>query len=37
MANEAISIIENAGILGLPLPKKLTAVLEQLKNDGKED
>ncbi|MFA5658298.1 MAG: phage holin family protein [Oscillospiraceae bacterium] len=37
MANEAISIIENAGILGLPLPKKLIAVLEQLKNDGKED
>ena len=33
-ANEGISILENAGTLGVPLPKKLTNVLEQLKNDG---
>ena len=32
IANEAISITENATRLGLPLPKKLTKVLEQLKN-----
>ena len=34
IANEGISILENAGELGVPLPKKLTNVLEQLKNDG---
>lgn len=32
LANEGISILENAGNIGLPLPKKLTDVLEQLKN-----
>lgn len=36
LANEGISIIENAGNLGIPLPKKLISVLEQLKNDNKE-
>jgi toxin secretion/phage lysis holin len=35
IANEGISILENAGELGLPLPKKLIAVLKQLKD--KED
>lgn len=35
LANEGISILENAGELGLPLPKKLIAVLKQLKD--KED
>jgi len=30
LANEAISIIENASLLGLPIPKKLKAVLKQL-------
>ncbi|MCL2828378.1 MAG: phage holin family protein [Oscillospiraceae bacterium] len=29
-ANEAISILENASNLGLPLPEKIKAVLEQL-------
>jgi len=29
LANEAISILENATNLGLPLPQKLKAVLEQ--------
>lgn len=38
IANEGISILENAANLGLPLPKKLKAVLEQLKSDSdKED
>ena len=32
-ANEGISIIENAAILGLPIPKKLRSVLEQIKED----
>ncbi len=35
-ANECISLIENAGRLGVPVPKKLLDVLEQLKN-GKEN
>lgn len=35
LANEGISILENAARLGLPLPQKLTDVLEQLKS--KED
>ena len=36
LANEGISILENAGNLGIPLPKKLVSVLNQLKNDNKE-
>lgn len=32
LANEGISIIENASILGLPIPQKVQDVLEQLKN-----
>ena len=35
IANESMSIIENAGRAGLPVPKKLTEVLEQL--NGKEE
>ena len=34
VANEGISILENWGGMGLPLPKKLTETLEQLKNDN---
>lgn len=34
IANESMSIIENAGRAGLPVPEKLTKVLEQL--NGKE-
>lgn len=37
LANEGISILENAGKLGLPIPKKLKNILKQLKeetNDG---
>lgn len=34
VANEGISILENWGGMGLPLPQKLTETLEQLKNDN---
>ena len=34
LSNEGISIIENAGILGLPIPQKLKDVLAQLKDEG---
>lgn len=37
LANEGISILENAAKLGLPLPKKLVAVLKQLKKDNDKD
>ena len=32
LSNEGVSILENAGVLGLPIPSKLKAILEQLKN-----
>lgn len=34
LANEGMSILENAGKLGMPLPRKLTEVLRQLKSDS---
>lgn len=34
VANEGISIVENWGAIGLPLPKILINKLEQLKGDG---
>ena len=37
LSNEGISIIENATRLGLPIPKKLLDVLEQLKSGGDKD
>ena len=37
IANEGISIIENSARLGLPVPKKLIDVLEQLKSQGDGD
>lgn len=37
IANEGISIIENAAKLGLPVPKKLIDVLAQLKEQGDSD
>ena len=37
VANDGISIVENIGKMGVPLPKKLTEVLEQLKNKGDEE
>ena len=38
LSNEGVSILENAGHLGLPIPEKLKAVLEQLhdRNDEEE-
>ncbi len=35
IANECISLIENAGRLGVSVPNKLMEVLEQLKNKNK--
>lgn len=40
VSNEGVSLLENAGHLGLPIPVKLKAVLEQLHDraeDEKED
>ena len=39
IANELLSIIENAGLLGIPMPQALKNAVEilQKKNDGKED
>lgn len=34
VANDGLSILENWGAIGLPLPKKLFEVLEQLKTDN---
>lgn len=34
VANEGISIVENWGAMGLPLPKKIIDVLEQLKKEN---
>ena len=34
VANEGISILENWGGMGLPLPQKLVDTLEQLKNNN---
>ena len=37
LSNEGISILENAGHLGLPIPEKLKAVLEQLNDDDDDE
>ena len=37
IANEGLSIIENAGKIGLPLPKKLQKALEQLRDDNDKE
>lgn len=37
LANECISVLENAGRCGVPLPKKLLAVLEQLRSSGSDE
>ena len=34
VANDGISILENLGGMGIPLPNKLTEVLEQLRDDN---
>lgn len=37
IANEGISIIENAASLGLPVPKKLKDIMVQLKKESEEE
>lgn len=37
IANEGISIIEKAAALGLPVPKKLTNIMEQIKNKSESE
>lgn len=37
LSNEGVSILENAGRLGLPIPKKLRQILEQLKDDDEDE
>lgn len=37
LSNEGVSILENAGALGLPIPKKLRAILEQLKDEDEDE
>lgn len=37
IANEGLSIIENAASLGVPIPKKLIDVLEQIKAKSDDD
>lgn len=36
LANEGISILENSGKIGLPLPEKLLNVLKQLRKDDEK-
>lgn len=35
LSNEGISILENVAMIGLPIPEKLKAVLEQLRDEKK--
>lgn len=37
LANEGISILENASEIGLPIPEKISEVLEQLKSKGSDE
>ena len=37
LSNEGISILENAGKIGLPIPRKLKAVMEQLNKEDTEN
>ena len=37
LSNEGISILENAALIGLPIPKKLKEVLEQIKEDDSNE
>ncbi len=36
VANEALSILENAGLMGIPIPNKLKDAIDVLKNKGSE-
>lgn len=37
VSNEGVSLLENAGHLGLPIPEKMKAVLEQLHNRAENE
>ena len=37
IVNEAMSIVENAGLMGMPLPKILTRAIEVLKDESEGD
>ncbi|OUM19616.1 phage holin family protein [Butyricicoccus porcorum] len=37
ISNEGVSVLENAGHLGLPIPAKLLDVLEQLHEDAEQE
>ncbi len=37
ISNEGISILENAALIGLPIPKKLKAVLLQINKEDNEN
>jgi toxin secretion/phage lysis holin len=37
ITNETISIVENAGLMGLPIPAVITNAIDVLKKSGKED
>lgn len=37
LSNEGVSLLENAGHLGLPIPKKLKSILEQLHDRSEEE
>ena len=37
ISNEGLSILENAAILGLPIPEQLKKVLKQIKNRGGDE
>lgn len=37
MSNEGISLLENAGHLGLPIPEKMKKVLEQLHDRSEKE
>ena len=37
ICNEVISLIENAGLMGVPIPKVLTKAIDVLKNEEDKD
>lgn len=37
IANEGLSIVENAGLMGITLPKAITKAIDVLKNKGDDD
>ncbi len=37
LSNEGVSLLENAGRIGLPIPKKLKAILEQLHDRSEKE